>query len=83
VETATTWFTYAVVDMNYPVPVASTWAVEPNPLDLGAPATRAMMTMTTCHPRFSAQYRFIVFSELVETLPKGDGVVPAALAQGA
>jgi sortase A len=81
VETRTAWLTYAVFDMNYPVPVDSTWAVEPNPQDLGAPATRAIMTMTTCHPRFSAQYRFLVFSELVETLTKADGVVPAALAQ--
>jgi len=81
VETATSWLTYAVAEITYPVPVDSSWAVSPNPHDLATPPTQAMMTMTTCHPRFSSSFRFLVFSELVETLPKGDGVVPAALAQ--
>lgn len=83
VETATTWLTYAVTELTFPVPVDSAWAVSPNPDELGAPPERALMTLTTCHPRFSSTYRFLVFSELEETLPKSDGVVPAALTQGA
>lgn len=82
-ETAAAWLTYGVTEITFPVPVDSAWAVSPNPEEVGAPPTRAMMTLTTCHPRFSSTYRFLVFSELQDTLPKGDGVVPAALSQGA
>jgi sortase A len=38
------------------------WVVqEPDPIDLGAPT----ITLTTCHPRFSAAQRLIAFGELV------------------
>jgi sortase A len=36
------------------------WVVGDDPLDWGVP----MMTLTTCHPRFSARQRLIVFAEL-------------------
>jgi sortase A len=37
-----------------------TWVIEPDPLESGAPT----MTLTTCHPRFSAAQRLVVFAEL-------------------
>lgn len=38
------------------------WVVqEPDPIDLGAPT----ITLTTCHPKFSAAQRLIAFGELV------------------
>lgn len=80
VETASTWLTYSIYEIDYPVPIDSSWALEPDPQNLGAEPTRSLMTLTTCHPRWASTYRFLVFTELVETLPKGDGVVPAALA---
>ncbi len=39
-----------------------TWVVGRNPLRDGRP----LMTLTTCHPRFSAAQRLIVFAHLVE-----------------
>ena len=42
---------------------SDTWVVEDDPLDTGEPT----LTLTTCHPRFSAAERLIVFAELVET----------------
>ncbi|MGH3443526.1 MAG: class E sortase, partial [Nitriliruptorales bacterium] len=37
------------------------WVTERDPLGTGAP----MLTLTTCHPRFSSAQRLIVFAELV------------------
>lgn len=36
------------------------WVLEEDPLGWGVP----MMTLTTCHPRFSARQRMVVFAEL-------------------
>ena len=72
VETATQWFTYEITNIDYPVPISSGWALDPNPLDLGNAPTKSMMTLTTCHPRWASTFRFLVFSELVETTPKVD-----------
>ncbi len=79
VETRDTWFTYTVrgtrivrpsaVEVTYPVP--------------GDPAVRRrrkrLLTMTTCHPRFSARQRMVVSAELTATDAKSGGP-PAALA---
>lgn len=86
VETATQWYTYEIVDdgIRYPVPISSGWALDPNPLDLGNPPSKPMMTLTTCHPRWASTFRFLVFSELVNTTPKLDATgaeqLPPALA---
>jgi sortase A len=39
---------------------AETWVIGPDPLERG----RALLTLTTCHPRFSNAQRLIVFAEL-------------------
>lgn len=83
VETATTWYTYTVFNIDFPVEVGATWSIEPSPFDLGAEPTRSLMTLTTCHPRWASTFRFLVFTELTETLPKAAGVVPSALQQAA
>jgi len=84
VETATQWYTYEITEIDYPVPISSGWALDPNPLDLGNPPTKPMMTLTTCHPRWASTFRFLVFSELVNTTPKLDAggaeQLPPALA---
>jgi sortase A len=38
-----------------------TWVVGPDPLETG----QSMLTLTTCHPRFSQAQRLIAFAELV------------------
>ena len=42
-----------------------------------APATEAILTLTTCHPQFSNAERMIVHAMEVETLPKTAGAVDA------
>lgn len=83
VETATTWYTYTVFDIRYPVDTGATWSIEPSPFAVGEEPTRSLMTLTTCHPRWASTYRFLVFTELTEALPKAEGVVPASLTQPA
>lgn len=84
IETASEWYTYTITEIQYPVPVTSGWAIDPNPLDLGVAPTRSMMTLTTCHPRWASTHRFLVFSELTNTTPKldaeGNEQLPPALA---
>lgn len=52
-------FTYEVVAQRVVAPDAVE-VVGPDPLGTGAPT----MTLTTCHPRFSAAQRLVVFAEL-------------------
>lgn len=50
---------YEVVEQRIVGP-RDVWVIGDDPLDTGRP----MLTLTTCHPRFSAQQRLIVFAEL-------------------
>ncbi|HVM14508.1 MAG TPA: class E sortase [Egibacteraceae bacterium] len=52
--------TYQVARQQIVQPGA-TWVIGADPLDTGAPT----LTLTTCHPRFSAAERLVVFAELV------------------
>jgi sortase A len=42
-------------------------------------ATTALMTMTTCHPKFTASHRMIVYSKLVTRLPNTNLAMPASV----
>lgn len=53
-------WTYRVVTQRIVVP-DDTWVLGPDPLGTGG----RMMTLTTCHPRWSASQRLVVFAELV------------------
>jgi sortase A len=77
VETKDTWFTYSVTGARIVAPTAVevTWPV---PGERGAAPTKALLTMTTCHPRYSARQRLIVSAELTASQPKSGGP-PAAL----
>jgi sortase A len=79
VETRDTWFTYTVTGTRIvrPTAIEVTWPV---PGDRGATPTERLLTLTTCHPRFSARQRMVVSAELTATDAKGAGT-PAALAQ--
>ena len=78
IETRTTWYVYRVQSHVIVTPDRVD-VVAPVPEKPGAKATKAMMTMTACHPEFSASQRYVVFSRLVQTLPKAGGAVPSAL----
>ena len=37
------------------------------------------MTMTACHPKYSAAQRYVVFAQLVKTYPHADGLPAGTL----
>lgn len=76
VETRDTWFTYRVTGTEIVAPTAVEVTL-PVPDQPGVEPTQSVLTMTTCHPRYSARQRMIVFSTLEQALPKADGVPPA------
>lgn len=41
------------------------WVIGPDPLGDGG----SMLTLTTCHPRYSAAQRLVVFAQLVDSVP--------------
>ncbi|GAB3594169.1 class E sortase [Angustibacter peucedani] len=73
VETARAWFVYRVTGHAIVTP-DHTEVVAPVPRHPGQKPTRRMMTMTACHPKFSAHQRYVVWSELDERVAKGPGV---------
>ena len=78
VETRTSYIVYAV---KRHVIVAPTQVdvIAPVPQRPGAKATAAWLTMTACHPKYSAAQRYVVFAELVHVYPHADGVPAGAL----
>ncbi|MEV4753894.1 class E sortase [Micromonospora sp. NPDC049559] len=72
VESQTDWFVYHV---------AQTRIVRPNQIEVVAPVpgqptatpTKAMLTLTTCNPKFNNYQRLIIHAELVSTAPKSAG----------
>lgn len=77
VETGTTWYTYEVTD-EYIVPPTQVGVILPVPNEPGAEARQALMTLTTCNPRWASYERLIFHAALADELPKGEGR-PAAL----
>lgn len=53
--------------------------IAPLPDRPGATATRALMTMTTCHPKYSADRRMIVHAALARAVNAAAGQTPAEL----
>lgn len=80
VETATDWFIY-VVDKHQIVRPTDVWVIEPVPGQPNAEATQALITLTSCEPRWASYKRWIVFGHLESTMSKAEGT-PAALAAG-
>jgi sortase A len=77
VETRDTWFTYRVTQLKVVDPDAIEVTL-PVPEHPGAVPNKAVLTLTTCNPKYSAKTRLIVFADLAESTPKADGL-PAAL----
>ena len=44
--------------------------IAPVPDDPGAAPTQALITLTSCHPKYSATDRYVVHGRLVESLPR-------------
>jgi sortase A len=77
VETRDAWFTYRVTGTEIVTPT-SVEVTLPVPGQPGVEPTTSVLTLTTCHPKYSARQRLIVFSTLEQELAKADGE-PAAL----
>ena len=78
VETRDTWYTYTVT-VNEIVRPTAIEVTYPVPKDAEAKPTKALLTITSCHPKYSARQRIVVYAELADTRAKSDGI-PEALA---
>ncbi len=76
-ETRDDWFTYRVRQTTIVAPTAVE-VTFPVPGDRTATPTERLLTLTTCHPKYSARQRLIVQAELTAAGDKDDGP-PAAL----
>jgi len=77
VETKANYIVYAV-QRHVIVTPDRVEVIAPVPQRPEATPTEAWMTMTACEPKFSARLRYVVFSKLVEIIPRADGL-PASL----
>ena len=82
IETKRYWYVYRVVSHLIVTPDRVD-VIAPVPTHPGQKPTERMMTMTACHPEFSARERYVVFSRLEQRLPRVRGVVPDVLKKGA
>lgn len=76
-ETRDGWFTYTVRHKTIVAPTA-TEVTLPVPGKPRAKPVDRLLTLTTCHPKYSAKQRLIVRAELTAASKKSDGL-PAAL----
>jgi sortase A len=77
VRTAEAWYVYRVTSTRVVTP-ADVEVIAPDPADPTAPATQRVLTLTTCHPMFSARERYIVHAVLDYWAP-ASGAAPAEL----
>ena len=72
VQTESAWYVYRVTSTAIVAPTFVA-AIAPTPDKAGVPATVASITLTSCHPRYSAAQRYIVHGELEYWAPTGHG----------
>jgi sortase A len=75
VETQSTWYIYRVTTILVVVPTAIQ-VVAPVPEHPGLKPTAAMLTLTTCNPKFNNYQRLIVHAQLDHSLPRANGPPP-------
>ena len=79
VETRATYSVYAV-KRHVIVDPTTVDVLDPVPQQPGARPTAAWLTMTACHPKYSAAQRYVVFAQLVHVYPHADGLPKGTLA---
>lgn len=72
VETQQSWYTYRVTD-NHIVTPDRVDVVAPVPGEPGVDPSQAMLTLTTCHPKWDNYERLIVHAELVDQQAQSEG----------
>jgi sortase A len=78
VETKTAYSVYAV-KRHVIVAPTDVQVVAPVPEKPGVKPTERWMTMTACHPKYSAAQRYVVFAQLVKTYEHADGLPAGTL----
>jgi sortase A len=76
IETRDTYYTYRVNETESVLPT-DVGVVLPVPEKPHAKPTQALITLTTCNPKYSASHRLIVHGLLESALPKSAGLPPA------
>jgi len=79
VETKASYVVYAV-DRHVIVTPDHVDVIAPVPQQPGAKPVEAWMTMTACHPKFSATQRYVVFAKLVKSIPRASGLPASFMA---
>jgi sortase A len=79
VETRAAYSVYAVKRHEIVAP-SDVQVIAPVPDKPGVKPTERWMTMTACHPKYSAAQRYIVFAQLVKTYARADGLPVGTLA---
>jgi sortase A len=72
VETAQTWYIYIVTQSHVVLPTAIQ-VVAPVPGKPGVKASKSVLTLTTCNPKYNNYQRLIVHAELSRTQTRADG----------
>jgi sortase A len=78
VETRTSWDVYRVT-RNHIIRPTQVSVVAKNPEHPGSPATRKLLTLTTCNPKWDNYQRLVIQAELTHEDPRGTGARPAEL----
>lgn len=81
VQTDDAWYVYRVTGSEIVNPGYMA-AIAPTPDQPGVAPTAASITLTSCHPRYSAAQRYIVHGELEYWAPAGHGY-PSEIVEGA
>ncbi len=79
VETRTAYYVYAV-KRHVIVAPTDVEVIAAVPEKVGAKPTERWLTMTACHPKYSAAQRYVVFAELEKTYPRAKGLPAGILA---
>lgn len=95
VQTAGNWYVYRVLGDRHRGDLGATDAqgvpgreivvpsqvevIDPVPDHPGQTPTRAVMTMTTCHPKYSANNRMVVHADLARAVPRSGQATPKEL----
>jgi sortase A len=80
VETKARYVVYAV-DRHVIVTPDHVEVIDPVPQHPGTRPKQGWMTMTACHPKFSARERFVVFARLVKSIPRASGLPSSFMAE--
>ncbi len=81
IETRDAYFVYRITGTEI-VPPTQGSVLLPVPDDPDATPTHATVTMTSCHPEFSARQRYVAFGVLAATYPHAEGLPSDVLRVG-